>query len=315
MKTLREALTDYLMLRRSLGYKLQEAGRTLPGFITYLESHHADVITEELALAWALDTPKAHATTSRARRLSRVRAFARYRYWSDPRTQIPSPGLLREPRTRATPYIYSTDEILDLLDAALRMEPRYKSGALLPWVYHCLFGLLSVTGMRLGEACNLQIKDCDLDSAILTIRHAKHGKQRLIPIHETTCGVLADYLQRRARHWESRSVSEFLFVSSWGLRLDKAQIHRAFHALSRQIGLRGEADSHGPRLHDFRHRFATTTLINWYRNDLDPGRLLPVLSAFLGHTNIADTQWYLEAIPELMSEAMSRVERRWEDRS
>lgn len=315
MNTLSEALTEYLLLRRSLGYKLQNVGQTLPGFITYLESHNADVITEELALAWALDTPKAHARTSSARRLSMTRVFARYRYWSDPRTQVPRIGLLREPRTRATPYIYSIDEILDLLDAALRMEPRYKSGDLLPWVYHCLFGLLSVTGMRLGEACNLKIKDCDLDSAILTIRHAKHGKQRLIPIHETTQVVLADYLQRRARHWQNRSVSDFLFVSSWGLRLDQSQIIRAFHTLSRQIGLRGETDSHGPRLHDLRHRFATTTLINWYRNDLDPARLLPVLSAFLGHTNIADTQWYLEATPELMNEAMSRLERNWEDRS
>ena len=314
MNTLREALNDYLMLRRSLGYKLQDAGQVLPGFVTYLESHHADFITQELALAWALDSPKAQAMRC-AIRLSMVRGFARYRYWSDSRTQIPSPGLLPVTRKRAKPYLYSLDEVLQLLDAAQRMEPRYKSGALLPWVYHCLFGLLCVTGMRLGEACNLELKDVDLDSAILTIRNAKHGKQRLIPIHDTTCGVLAGYLDRRTDHWKNRTVSEFLLVSSSGLRLDKAHIHRTFYALSRQIGLRGESDSHGPRLHDFRHRFATNTLINWYRNDMDPERLLPVLSTFLGHTNIADTQWYLDATPELMSEAMSRVERHWEDRS
>lgn len=314
MNTLREALTDYLTMRRSLGYKLEDHGQALPGFVTFLESHHITFITQELALAWALDSPKAQATRC-AKRLSLVRGFARYRSLSDPRTQIPSPGLLPVSRKRAKPYLYSLEEVQRLLDAALRMEPRYKTGALLPWVYHCLFGLLCVTGMRLGEARNLELKDVDLDSAILTIRNAKHGKQRLIPIHDTTCVVLADYLDRRTRHWKNRTVSEFLLVSSWGLRLDKAQIHRAFHSLSRQIGLRAESDSHGPRLHDFRHRFATNTLINWYRNDLDPERLLPVLSAYLGHTNIADTQWYLDATPELMREAMNRVERHWEDRS
>jgi integrase/recombinase XerD len=107
-------------------------------------------------------------------------------------------------------------------------------------------------------------------------------------------------------------VSSHLFVSSWGNRLDKGQIHRMFYAISRRVGLRGTADRHGPRLHDLRHRFATTTLVNWYRCEEDPERRLPILSAFLGHVHVADTQWYLSGSPELMGEAMSRLERRWE---
>jgi integrase len=95
--------------------------------------------------------------------------------------------------------------------------------------------------------------------------------------------------------------------------LDSSQIHRTFNVLSRQIGLRGASDSHGPRLHDLRHRFATNTLVNWYRSDQDPERRLPLLSAYLGHVHIADTQWYLEGTPELMREAMRRLEHRWED--
>jgi integrase len=104
-----------------------------------------------------------------------------------------------------------------------------------------------------------------------------------------------------------------LFVSSWGNRLDGGDIHRTFYALSRQIGLRGVADRHGPRLHDMRHRFATNTLVTWYRSNQDPERRLPILSAYLGHVHVADTQWYLSASPELMREAMRRLERRWGD--
>jgi integrase len=110
-------------------------------------------------------------------------------------------------------------------------------------------------------------------------------------------------------------VSSYLFVSNRGHRLDGGEIHRTFYALSRQIGLRGPSDSHGPRLHDMRHRFATNTLVRWYRSGEDPERRLPLLSAYLGHVHVADTQWYLEGSPELMREAMRRLEQRWEGRA
>ncbi|WP_269750749.1 tyrosine-type recombinase/integrase, partial [Candidatus Burkholderia verschuerenii] len=64
--------------------------------------------------------------------------------------------------------------------AALQIPYRYERGALLPWTYHCLFGLLSVSGMRLGEARNLKLQDVDLTAGILTIRGAKLGKSRFV---------------------------------------------------------------------------------------------------------------------------------------
>jgi integrase/recombinase XerD len=87
-----------------------------------------------------------------------------------------------------------------------------------------------------------------------------------------------------------------------------------FYRLSRQIGLRAPGERHGPRLHDMRHRFASRTLLRWYRAGKDPERRLPLLSAYLGHVHWSDTYWYLSAFPELMRQAMSRLERRWESR-
>jgi integrase len=313
MNTLRQAVHEYLSMRRNLGFKLREAGKALLDFVTFMEQHHAPYITEALALAWA-QQPANVQPAHWARRLSIVRGFARYRSATDPRTQIPSQGLLPFQPKRARPYLYSEQEIISLLRAALEMPHRYERGALLPWVYYCLFGLLSVSGLRLGEARNLELQDVDLEAGVLTVRNAKFGKTRLVPLHASTCKVLAEYIARRERHWAGRPVSAYLFVSSWGNRLDGAQIHRAFYALSRQIGLRGASDHHGPRLQDLRHRFATNTLVNWYRADQDPERRLPLLSAYLGHVHVADTQWYLEGAPELMREAMRRLEQRWEDR-
>jgi integrase len=313
MNTLRQAVQEYLSLRRGLGFKLQDAGKGLLDFVLFMERRRASYITQTLALAWA-QQPANVQPAHWAQRLSFVRGFARHRSATDPRTEIPPPGLLPFQPKRARPYLYSDDEIRSLLRAALNMPCRDERSELRPWTYHGLFGLLSVTGLRLGEARNLELQDVDLKAAVLTIRGAKFGKSRLVPLHASTCKVLADYIVRRKRHWAARPVCSYLFVSNWGNRLDGGDIHRTFYALSRQIGLRGASASHGPRLHDMRHRFATNTLVTWYRSNQDPERRLPILSAYLGHVHVADTQWYLSASPELMREAMRRLEHRWEDR-
>ena len=313
MNTLPQAVQDYLRMRRDLGFKLREAGTSLVDFAAFMRRRRSTFITSKLALAWA-QQPRNVQPSHWARRLSFVRGFARYRSATDPRTQIPPQGLLPFQPQRARPYLYSDDEISRLLRAALDMTYRFERGALRPWVFHCLYGLLSVSGLRLGEALNLELRDVDLQSAVLTIRGAKFGKDRLVPLHASTCKMLGRYLVRRRRHWADRPVSSYLFVSSWGNRLDAGEVHRTFYTLSRQIGLRGVADSHGPRLHDMRHRFATNTLVRWYQSDQDPERLLPVLSAYLGHVHVEDTQWYLSGSPELMREAMRRLERCWEGR-
>lgn len=313
MTTLRAAVQEYVHMRRALGFKLHEANKGLLDFVTFMEEHRASYITQPLALAWA-QRPATAQPAHWAQRLSFVRGFARHRSATDPRTQIPAEGLLPFQPKRARPYLYSEAEIRRLLCAARDMPYRHERGALRPWVFHCLLGLLSVSGLRLGEARNIELQDVDLEAALLTIRGAKFGKTRLVPLHASTCAVLADYIGRRKRHWEQRQVTSYLFVSSGGRRLDSGDIHRTFYKLSRQVGLRGASDRRGPRLHDLRHRFATNTLVRWYRSEEDPERNLPLLSAYLGHVHVADTQWYLSGSPELMGEAMRRLERRWEDR-
>ncbi len=316
MNTLRQAVNHYLTMRRNLGFKLSAAGRELPEFVGFMERRRATYITQALALKWA-QMPKRTQPALWASRLTAVRQFALFRSATDPRTQIPATGLLPFRPRRATPHLYTSGQIADLLQALLHapLSPYCsdpQACALLPWVYYCFFGLLSVTGLRLGEALNLKVTDVDLSSRVLTVRGGKFGKDRLVPLHLSTCKVLKQYERRRRDHWASRSVSSYFFVSSRGNHLSRSQVHATFYTASRQIGLRGAHDGHGPRIHDFRHRFATTTLVNWYRSDQDPERLLPVLSTFLGHVHVADTQWYLTASPELMREAMSRLEHRWE---
>jgi integrase/recombinase XerD len=310
MKTLRAAVADYIEMRRGLGFKLREVDKGLVDFVSFLEERGADYITTSLALEWA-QRPSSVQPAEWARRLRFVRGFARYRSATDSRTEIPPANLLPYRPGRARPYLYTDQEIEQLLNAALYLPP---ADGLRRWIYHALLGLLAVSGLRLSEAIGLKLEDVDLSEGILTVRGAKFGKSRLVPLHASTRQILADYKLRRADFLAGRPASHF-FISLRGNHLDPGEVHRTFYRLSRQIGLRDPDSSSGPRLHDFRHRFAVETLLRWYRAGEDVERRLPVLSTYLGHVHLSDTYWYLTACPELMGLAVKRLEHRWEVQS
>lgn len=306
MNTLREAMRDYLAMRRDLGYKLHDAGVALSNFVSFMERRRTSRITMRLAVRWA-QMPKSVQPTEWARRLGVVRGFARYRSAFDPRTEIPPLSLLPYRHHRPAPYLYTDEEIKLLLAAALNIRP---AAGIRRWTYFTLLGLLSVTGMRVGEAQNLELKDVDLEECVITVRGAKFGKNRLIPIHPSTRDELSNYLRRRSRFLAGRQARHF-FVSTRAKRLNRCAMYNTFNALSRQTGLRDPLARHGPRLHDFRHRLAVSTLQNWYRSGEDSERNLPILSTYLGHTRASDTYWYLNQHPELMGLAVARLENRW----
>lgn len=303
MKGLQKAVEEYLSMRRALGFKLKNTARSLFDFVAFYEKQGASHITIPLALQWAQCLPARPAEW--ARRLSCVRCFARYWSATDPKTQIPSWSLLPHRPSRARPYLYTDNEILQLLEAAQRM------GGLPGLTYYCLLGLLSVTGLRMSEVLNLRTKDVDLAQGVLVIIGAKFGKTRLVPIHTSTQKALSKYVRDRDRAFGGNL--SYFFVSRRGNRLDGGEVRRTFYRLSRKVGLRGPTASHGPRLHDFRHLFAARTLLSWYRSGQDVERRLPVLSTFLGHGHVSDTYWYLTICPELMGLVVSRLEKYWEE--
>jgi integrase len=182
------------------------------------------------------------------------------------------------------------------------------------WTFYCIFGLLTVTGMRVGEVLHLKPEDIDWTEGVLTIRNAKFGKSRLVPLHRSTLKALATFVRHRDRFFAQfhpqLELSHF-FVRSCGTPLHVTDTNRVFLAISRQIGLRASHARCGPRLHDLRHRFAIETLLRWYRAGEQVDRLLPVLSTYLGHTHVTGTYWYLRSTPELMAAAGKLLERRW----
>jgi integrase len=307
VKALQAAIGDYLVLRRGLGFKLKKHSRLLEEFALFLEKADESRITSRTALQWAT-LPQNIQPAEWATRLSVVRGFARYWSATDATTEIPPEGLLPYRPRRARPYLYSDEQIQQLLETAKNMSTTH---SLQPCTYHCLIGLLAVTGLRISEALNLRSTDVDWSEGILTIRDSKFGKSRLIPLHASTLKVMSDYGSRRDRLFASRKTPYF-FCSRYDGRLDPGQVRRVFYTISRQIGIRGVTASHGPRLHDFRHRFAIQTLLRWQHDGEDVRRRLPVLSTYLGHGHVTDTYWYVSSTPELMASVGHQLERRWE---
>ena len=303
MNELRKALEEYLAIRRKLGFKLQRAGKLLYDFVLFTEKEGVSFITAELALRWAAQSSGCQTAWS-AQRLSIVRGFAKYQSVMDSRTEVPSRELLPYRYHRGAPYIYSNNEVKMLIKAAQQLPSPL---GLRSATYSTVFGLLAVTGMRISEPIGLNRKDVDLINCLLTVYQTKFGKSRLVPIHPSTQKALQQYESLRGRIFPKPRTEGF-FISEQGTRLTDWTMRRTFVKLSQQIGLRGPHDSHGPRLHDFRHSFATRTLLAWYRNDMNVDQHMPELSAYLGHAHVTDTYWYLSAVPELMQLAAMRLE-------
>jgi len=303
VKTLRKLLDDYIALRRSLGAKLHAEGVRLPKFVSFMEERKSPYITTRLALDWAQQTSARYPI----KRLSMVRGFAKYVAGFDIRTEVPPLDCLSRKFARSRPYIYGDEEIQHLLQAAWKYRCKNPRGT-----YYCLLGLLTVSGLRIGEAIRLQTQDVDLRNGILTIRDTKFGKSRLVPIHPSTARELRAYWKRRGEWLRlgNKSSSHF-FMNRKGTPLSHNSIYVAFRYLSVEIGIRRVTSGSGPRIHDLRHRFAITTLINWYRSGKNAEVLLPALATFLGHVSVESTYWYLKEYPELMKLAMQRLDDRW----
>jgi integrase len=305
MSALAEHAANYLRLRRAFGFKLDGYDEPLASFAAYVESSGTGRVTAELAEAWAW-LPAGIKPITASYRIGWVRGFARYLHAIDPAHEIPPPGLLSVPRRRPTPYLYSTGEVLQVLTQARQLRPPLRAAT-----YEALFGLLAATGMRVGEAVTLTRRDVALVDGMLTIRHPKFDRPRLVPLHPSTTNALRRYALTRDRLCHDPRTDRF-FLSDTGQALHRWDAERVFLTITTQLGLR-TGTAH-PRLHDLRHTFAVRTLIDWQREGIDVGSMLPVLSTYLGHVEPKNTYWYLSATPELMQLAAHRLEQHFDGR-
>jgi integrase/recombinase XerD len=304
MSDLPALIDDYVAFRAARGFQPQRRiERLLTQFADSLPRDRDDglLFSQGEALAWA-HAPAGRSPGWLATRLSTVRGFATYLAGSGLPVGVAAVRQGPSGSRRATPYLYSPDDIGGLMAAADCMFTPLRAATM-----KTLVGLLAVTGMRIGEAVALTIGDVDLEQGIVFIRHAKFSRQRIVRLEASARQALAGYLDFPIRCRRGTGPGQAVFVTVKGTPLNEHTAQCAFHAMVKEAGLPVRAGRY-PRLHDFRHTFATQTMIDAYRSDRDPARTLTLLSVWLGHSNPADTYWYLQAAPEIAAVAARRLE-------
>jgi integrase len=303
MNPLRHALIGYLAVRRALGYTLVRPEKLLAQLLSYVEARGETHLCIETIVAWAT-LPRGTDRSWCSLRLSVARGFASHVHAIDPVTEVPPTDLLPWHRCRATPYLYSDDDVAALLATTeVMLRPAHRVAT-----YRTLIGLLAATGLRVGEALALDCEDVDAREGVLTIRRGKFGKSRELPVQASTMDALRHYLGRRDRpRAEARTPA--VFVSTAGTRLLYCNVHWTFHRVVHRASLTPRSAACRPRIHDLRHRFAVATILDSYRQGEDPQARLALLSTYLGHVDPRHTYWYLSAAPELLGLAGDRLQR------
>jgi integrase/recombinase XerD len=283
-------ISRHLELRHSLGYKLKYSEVILKDFDIFVSKHFPDAIivtrpmvSEYLATKSNLKLSTQYVT------LTVLRQFCRFLFQINPESYIPGTGLLPALRYDFQPHIYTPMEVRDLIELSKKLRP---VTSLRPHTYATIIGLLWVSGLRIGEALRLNVQDVDWETGVLHIERTKFFKSRLVPLTVSTVNALKRYAEKRKQLGHRQGPTDPLFVNTRGRRYAYRTVSATFHDLTCQLDLKS-SQGRNPRLHDFRHSFATRCLARFYNEKEDPTLGLPVLATYLGHANIACTTIYL----------------------
>ena len=298
---LSEDAIRYIALRRALGYKLAKAARHLQSFARFAAEREETHIRTATAQAWVAAVGRTQ--DARDRRWTDLVLFARFLHAEDDRHEVPPKRFFGDRKRRPIPYIYTPDEIARILDAAgaLRLQ---RPNPLRRQLYVTMFGLIAATGLRVSEAIALQLDDVWPDG-VLHIRETKFCKSRLVPLHPTVVGALDRYLEARRRH---AGASKYLFPSVRHRALCPSTVNYTFRCILRRAKI-APGRSRQPRIHDLRHTFATRVLEQCGAGRGTVARHFVALSTYLGHVDIRQTYWYLQATPDLMTDIAAAAER------
>jgi len=285
------AVDSYLSSRRVAGFQLNDHEGILRDFARFATTKGEAFVRTRTVLEWI--RARKGSPLRQCVRLRTVVHFARYLQAEDARHEVPPEHACgrHQPRRRP-PFLFTPQDVKALIRAARALGP---AGSLQPLVYSTLLGLLASTGLRISEALNLQIED--VTSEGLVVRNTKFGKSRLLPLHRTTRQALDQYLERRC---QEAGACEYLFLSIKGQKLHANTVRHVFRRLVRSLGIVRREEQPRPRLHDLRFYFANQALTNCSDDHEGISRHMVALTTYLGHSDVRNSYWYLEATPKLL---------------
>jgi integrase/recombinase XerD len=308
MSELSASIEQYLALRRALGFKMELAARLLTQFDRYCARIGVTRVTTEAAVAWAT-APAGASPGWWAQRLGIVRGFAAWAQTQDLGIEVPPADLVPGRFGRVVPYLYSDADIVALMAATDHLPLPLQRHT-----YRTLIGLLSITGLRIGEAIRLGRDEVGVERRVVRIVNSKFGKSREIPLHASSSEALRRYAEHRDQWFPAPPCGRF-FLSTKGTPLRYSVVQPTFAKLARQAGLQPRSPRCKPRLHDIRHTMAIRALADCYATGGDVHAVLPLLATWMGHGDPNSSYWYLFASPELLGLAGGLLEAAFEHES
>jgi integrase len=304
VKDLARDAKEFLRFKRSMGITYQRGEHVLDSFLRFVVQRwgNGKIELDDVVRQWCARRAGCKAVTV-ANEFGVVRQLCLYRRRYDPSGYVPEHALAPIKESIFQPYIFSHDEVRQVLALASRHHGHFIwAGMLRPLIL-----VLYCTGLRLGEAARLHTTDVNLDRGTLMIRCSK-GRSRLVVIRSDLVAELRSYVAQRQRLVRDlgRPDPEAFFLRRDASGLTVRSASEAIRRLLRQLGLKPATGRAGVRPYEFRHAFAVHRLTAWANEGVDIHTKLPLLSAYLGHVNIIGTEVYLKATPHLLELASTR---------
>jgi integrase/recombinase XerD len=287
-------LDQYVNFKKNLGYKFRSAESTYYLFDQFtIQNGEIEIgITKELADKWAVQRANESDSTCYKRVMYLIQ-FASFLNDSGYKSYIPR--LPRAYKSTFTPYIFSHKEMEAIFAASDQLEMNnsmFSTVNAIPAILRMLYG----TGIRVGEAASLKVKDVNLDDRYLIIRQSKNGKERMVPFSDSLAEVCRQY--RNSLHI-IQNMEEYFFVKRNGYKCREKTIYEWFRKVLREAGISHGGKGQGPRLHDLRHAFSIHSLAAMAESGLDLYYSLPILSEYLGHQSLEATDKYVRLTSDM----------------
>jgi site-specific recombinase XerD len=295
---LADQLTEYLTYRQGLGYTMMPTRANLLIFDRYLKQTQADWTSFEpaffLEMIARLDTE----SRSVNRIVSAVRVFFRFLVRCGYLEENPLRDIPPVKENTIVPFIFSPGQVDQFLDVICTKIRKTKGRFPKDFALYLALLLLARCGMRISEPLRLLLKHYRPDDATISIERTKFKKDRLIPLPKGVSAEIENYLSVRQSLWPDDD-NPYLFAGSGKNPLTDQQVRYLFHKALKDMGINqprrviGNVNFSQPTPHSLRHSFAVNTLISIKERGESAQNALPVLAAYLGHSDYKHTSVYL----------------------
>lgn len=302
-----QLISQYITYRQSLGEKFKTNETYLKAFCramgssTNIESISDDMLNNflygnamEITSGWFV-------------KHTALLGFYRYALARDYITEIPLPKILPKRPKPFVPYIYSKQELRRLFAAALTYQKN--ESYVQPYMVRIILILTYALGLRLCETLAIKLADIDMENKVVLIQQSKFYKSRLVPFNNQVAAIITEYISWRKKQNYLQDVLSPLFVGKNNKHFNAWTMRNAFNRIRVKANIRRNGKTtYQPRIHDLRHTFAVNRLTSWYQENKNVQQLLPILSTYLGHTQLAHTTVYLTMTKQLLNAANLRFE-------